>query len=166
LTAYAYDAREEIVSAEFDWSVEKPTVVRLSVSDVMSNAPGTCRRLCYAYGVAPGSTKITVRSGGLSAWGFLSVGSEGAGPPIIRELRNLYYAHGKVVDGAGKSLAQVNVYISGTDRGTLTDENGQYHLTVGFRGAATLRASLIGYPSQEKTVEITGPTEVNFQLSF
>lgn len=69
---------------------------------------------------------------------------------------------GKVVDrDDGSPLPGVNVLLKGTQTGTSTNPNGEYHLTVP-EGADTLIFSYIGYQTQQ--VAIDGRTTINIAL--
>jgi len=74
---------------------------------------------------------------------------------------------GTVVDEEGSTLPGANVVIPGTQRGTSTNAEGGYRLASLQPGEYTLRATFIGYLSQEKTVEVSPgeTTQVDFTLS-
>ena len=58
--------------------------------------------------------------------------------------------------GSGESLPFVNVYLKGENRGTTTNESGYYALAGLPPGPHTLMASLVGYRSFEKQVQMGG----------
>ena len=64
---------------------------------------------------------------------------------------------GKVSDESNAVLPGVNVLISGTSQGTVTDENGNY--VINAAGNASLVFSFIGYVSQ--TVAVNNRSEIN-----
>lgn len=68
---------------------------------------------------------------------------------------------GTVTNEAGQGLPGVNVVEKGTNRGTSTDKDGKYTLTVGRQ--ATLVFSYIGYVRQE--VALGGRSALNVQLT-
>jgi iron complex outermembrane recepter protein len=70
-----------------------------------------------------------------------------------------------VATEAGAPLAGASVVVVGTARSVLTNEKGQYHLTVGA-GAHSVRARLIGYEAAEQRVVVpAGQTvTVDFKL--
>lgn len=55
---------------------------------------------------------------------------------------------GTVIDAAGQALPGVNVLLKGTGRGTTTDADGRFQLSIPDAGA-TLQFSFIGYVTQE-----------------
>jgi TonB-linked SusC/RagA family outer membrane protein len=61
---------------------------------------------------------------------------------------------GIVTNEVGQPLASVQVSVPGTPRGTLTRSDGRYLLTAVTPGERTLRATLIGYGSSERTVSV------------
>jgi hypothetical protein len=70
---------------------------------------------------------------------------------------------GRVVNGTtGAPLSGANVLAVGTSFGTLTDVNGNFTLRVPA-GPARVRASLIGYKSEESVVPV-GQQSVEFVL--
>ncbi|GAB3911426.1 TonB-dependent receptor [Larkinella knui] len=58
---------------------------------------------------------------------------------------------GKITDEKGEGLPGVSLIVKGTTRGTTTDNNGQYKLTVPD-GKAVLIVSFVGYQRQEITI--------------
>lgn len=69
---------------------------------------------------------------------------------------------GKVTDPQGKPLPGVNVLISGTNKGTITNENGTYSLQVEDPQKTSLTFSFVGYEKQ--TVTLNGRTVLNITL--
>jgi len=63
-------------------------------------------------------------------------------------------ASGKVMDKDGHPLNGVTVMLKGTKSGTVTDENGKFHLNVTARG--TLVFAYVGYQTQESAVQSFG----------
>ncbi len=75
---------------------------------------------------------------------------------------------GQVVDsGTGQPLSNVQVFVSGTSLGTLSNVQGRYTLSNVPAGSFEIRASRLGYASATQTVTIaTGATATaDFQLS-
>ncbi len=68
---------------------------------------------------------------------------------------------GKVTDQASNGLPGVNILVSGTNRGTTTDANGNY--TIAAATDASLIFSYIGYESQ--TILVGDRSVVNLQLT-
>ena len=76
---------------------------------------------------------------------------------------------GTVVDAeTGESLPGVNVLLVGTTQGSATDMDGNYEITGVAPGIYTVRASFVGYTSQEEPDVVVGEGEtvtVDFTLS-
>lgn len=75
---------------------------------------------------------------------------------------------GRVVDAQTREpLGEVQVYIPGTDFGTLTGAAGRFILLNIPPGPVTVRAERIGYLAAEETVQVTegGSTALNFELA-
>jgi TonB-linked SusC/RagA family outer membrane protein len=70
--------------------------------------------------------------------------------------------NGKVSDEHAKELPGVSIVIKGTQRGTVTDENGGYKLLVSDQGPVTLTFSFVGYKSQD--VAATGKMPLNITM--
>ena len=68
---------------------------------------------------------------------------------------------GKITDGDGSPLVGATVRVKGTNKGTLTDADGNYTLEAPD-DATTLVVSYIGYAPQE--IEIGGRASVNVSL--
>ncbi|MFT4032596.1 MAG: TonB-dependent receptor [Siphonobacter sp.] len=68
---------------------------------------------------------------------------------------------GKVSDEKGQGVPGVNIILKGTQRGTVSNSDGTYQLTIPD-GPGTLVASSIGYKTQE--IDITSQTELNITL--
>src|SRR2546426_12545170 len=64
-----------------------------------------------------------------------------------------------VATESGAPLAGASVVIVGTARSVLTNEKGQYHLSVPA-GAHTVRARLIGYDAAEQRVTVAAGQNV------
>ena len=69
---------------------------------------------------------------------------------------------GKVTDQSGASLPGVTILVKGTTTGTITDNNGQFRLTV-LPDAKTLVFSFVGMKSQE--IQIEGKTTFSVVLT-
>ena len=69
--------------------------------------------------------------------------------------------NGKVVDNSGNPLPGVNVIEVGTTNGVITDNNGNYSITVASNDAS-LKFSYIGYVTRE--VSISGRTTIDIVL--
>ncbi|MGA0556282.1 SusC/RagA family TonB-linked outer membrane protein [Larkinella sp. VNQ87] len=69
---------------------------------------------------------------------------------------------GKVTDEQEKDLPGVSIVVKGTTRGTVTDADGQYRLSVPDAGPVVLIYSFVGYQSQEVT--LTDQAVLNISL--
>ncbi|GAB3573945.1 TonB-dependent receptor [Spirosoma luteolum] len=69
---------------------------------------------------------------------------------------------GRVMDEKNDPMPGVNVVLKGTNRGTTTDADGRYRLTVADGSAPTLVFSLVGYATQE--VPVGNRTVVDISL--
>ncbi len=70
---------------------------------------------------------------------------------------------GKVRDAkTGENLIGVNVVVKGTTNGTITDINGNFHITVPNQNAV-LKITYVGYADQEEPLR--GRSNINVQLS-
>ena len=63
---------------------------------------------------------------------------------------------GTVADTDGAPIPGVTVYLSGTTRGTQTDESGRFRLTGVAPGAYRLVASLVGYVAGTQDIRVAG----------
>ena len=73
---------------------------------------------------------------------------------------------GRVQSGAGAPVAEVQVYLEGTEIGVLTRSDGRFTLANVPAGTHTIRAERIGYGTVEREVTIPAGAEVeaNFTL--
>lgn len=73
---------------------------------------------------------------------------------------------GTIQSDKGEKLIAVNVLIQGTDKGTITDEEGQFILDNIEAGTYTLDVSYLGYELNSKTFVVKSgvPTRVDFTL--
>ncbi|MDP2089467.1 MAG: TonB-dependent receptor [Flavobacteriaceae bacterium] len=71
---------------------------------------------------------------------------------------------GIITDELGKPIPGVNVVVSGTEIGTISDSNGNYELVTKLTGDQKLKVSFIGYTTQTKTVKLAGTVTLNFTL--
>ncbi|GAA3558743.1 TonB-dependent receptor [Snuella lapsa] len=81
----------------------------------------------------------------------------------------IFQSHAQKISGKvfsdGEPLPYANVYLKGTSKGTITDENGHYSIASIETGKHTLIASFTGYKNQSKEVSIVdGNTTLNFNL--
>jgi hypothetical protein len=73
---------------------------------------------------------------------------------------------GRVQSGDGAPVAEVQVYLRGTEIGVLTRSDGRFTLANVPAGTHTIRAERIGYSTVEREVTISagGEVEANFTL--
>ncbi len=66
----------------------------------------------------------------------------------------------------GNPLPGVNVFLKNSQKGAVTNSEGNYEIKNVKEGTYTLVVSFLGYETQEKTIEVkTGMNEVNFNLA-
>lgn len=71
---------------------------------------------------------------------------------------------GKITSN-GEALPFVNIYLKGTQKGTVSDENGNYHITNVASGTHKIIASFTGFKQQEQAITISNTTlTMNFDL--
>ena len=104
-----------------------------------------------------GLRSFFVLSIALSLFGVLATGAQAQTGSVT----------GTVVDEGGEALPGANIVVPGTQRGTSTNAQGRYTLGGLEAGTYTLRATFIGYLSQDREVEVpAGETvQVDFTLS-
>ena len=71
---------------------------------------------------------------------------------------------GTVTSESGKPLAGANVVVDGTELGAAANERGVYTISIGS-GSYTVTASVIGYKSATKSVDISGDVTLDFGLA-
>ena len=87
--------------------------------------------------------------------------------PMLAQGQNTGVIEGQVLDAeTGDPLSGANVRVVGTPRGTSTDTDGQYRLTVA-PGTVRLRVSFVGYATAEEALQVeAGETyTIDFELS-
>ncbi len=70
---------------------------------------------------------------------------------------------GRITDEKGEGLPGVSVVVKGTQRGTTSDTDGKYRLSVPEGSAVTLVFSFVGYQSQEVAVGNKSVVDVRLQ---
>jgi iron complex outermembrane receptor protein len=77
------------------------------------------------------------------------------------------HIRGHVKTSDGQSAAYVSVGLKGTNKGTTTDDNGNYVISGIKPGEYTIKVSFVGLQTQEKTVQVLSgkATQVDFQLT-
>ena len=71
--------------------------------------------------------------------------------PTDEEVTGGIYVSGKVVDQKGTPVAFATVAIKNSSLGTVTNENGDFHIKL-HHGEHVLCVSMLGYENQEKNV--------------
>ncbi|GAB3714311.1 TonB-dependent receptor [Spirosoma flavus] len=79
--------------------------------------------------------------------------------PLLAQTRQIT---GKVTDETAKELPGVSIVVKGSQRGTVTDANGQYKLSIPDQGPINVTFSFVGYQSQE--VNVTDQAILNVSL--
>ena len=76
------------------------------------------------------------------------------------------YIEGQVKDSDGKPMPYTTIFVEGTTRGTTTDVDGRYRLSV-TEGDITLVAQMLGYEEQRSTMDVTAGERrvVDFELN-
>ncbi len=75
---------------------------------------------------------------------------------------------GKVTDVSGEPVVGASIFLNGTEKGTITDENGQYLLSEIIPGSYNLTVSYLGFETQTKfniLVKSIGNQAYNFILT-
>ena len=85
-------------------------------------------------------------------------------PPMAA--RPSVYIEGQVKDSDGKPMPYTTIFVEGTTRGTTTDVDGRYRLSV-TEGYITLVAQMLGYEEQRSTMGVTAGERrvVDFELN-
>ena len=109
--------------------------------------------LLLAAGGCPAGTFANVHTVTLAAHSDAAPGPRVGSPAFV--------VSGRVTTEAGEALPGVNVVEKGTSNGTVTNNSGEYTLTVSD-GNATLVFSFIGYVNQE--VAVNGRGSIDIQL--
>ena len=76
-----------------------------------------------------------------------------------------YTLNGTVIDQAtGQKLQGASIYITDLKKGVVTNDKGQYQIQL-TAGNYIVEVSYIGYSITTKSIEISGPSEMNFTLN-
>lgn len=94
--------------------------------------------------------------------GAILSGGQRAGEPFAPPADTSIHISGKVTDQDGVPLQGVSVHVKGTDKGTTTNEQGEYALQVRDRNAV-LQYSFVGYARKE--VSVRGTMHVNIVMN-
>ncbi len=97
-----------------------------------------------------------------------ALGDNGLGLDALPRLARTGTIEGRVTHGrTGQALTAVQVFVTGTQQGAITDNNGAFQIAGVAAGTVTLEAQLIGFASvrQEVTVVSGETVRVDFQLT-
>ncbi|WP_159520914.1 TonB-dependent receptor [Sunxiuqinia indica] len=75
-----------------------------------------------------------------------------------------YSLRGTVLSESGEELVGANLMLSGSYKGTSTNENGEYEFEKLKAGTYTLKVTYIGYEPKRISVDVDGDTEQDIQL--
>ncbi|WP_321287134.1 TonB-dependent receptor [uncultured Sunxiuqinia sp.] len=75
-----------------------------------------------------------------------------------------YSLRGTVLSESGEKLVGANLMLSGSYKGTSTNENGKYEFEKLKAGTYTLKVTYIGYEPKSISVNVDGETERNIRL--
>lgn len=73
---------------------------------------------------------------------------------------------GKVTSEEGVSLPGVSILIKGTSRGTVSDTDGSFTLTVDKAGNYIVNVSSVGYLSQSRALALKGGKDVKLDFTL
>ena len=80
--------------------------------------------------------------------------------------QNKTLIEGKVCDQDGKPLEFVNVFIRNTAEGTMTGKDGKFNFFTTKKGKIELIASMVGYKSFAKEIELSGKGKINLIITL
>ncbi len=69
--------------------------------------------------------------------------------------QNHAFIQGQVIDETDRPVAYVNVQITGTIDGAITDRDGRFAFSTQHMGKCKLHASFIGYEPAQQTLHLT-----------
>ena len=72
---------------------------------------------------------------------------------------------GKITDSSGNPIPGVNVYFLNSFKGTISNENGAYALSIEQNPPQVLIASMVGMTTYQDTIKSEGSFEIDIQLS-
>jgi iron complex outermembrane receptor protein len=74
--------------------------------------------------------------------------------------------YGKITDPEGKPVFSASVTVSGTPRGTVTDENGYYELIIPSEGKVVITFSCLGYDQLNYTVNASSGSRIEINRTL
>lgn len=73
---------------------------------------------------------------------------------------------GRVTDAqTGESLQGANIYLKQQKKGTVSDQQGNFKLTLPAGGMTEVKVSYVGYQTQQLQLQLTGDTIMDFRLT-
>ena len=87
------------------------------------------------------------------------------GQEAVTEEKVSMSVSGVVASESGDPLAGANVVVEGTEMGAASSEDGSYSIKLDV-GSYTITASVIGYQSSAKSVDVSGDVTLDFSLSI
>ena len=86
------------------------------------------------------------------------------GQEVVTEEKVSTSVSGVVADESGNPLIGANILVEGTDLGAASSEEGTYYITIDA-GSYTLTASVIGYESSTKSIDVSDDVKLDFSLA-
>jgi outer membrane cobalamin receptor len=86
------------------------------------------------------------------------------GQEVVTEEKVSTSVSGVVTDESGNPLIGANILVEGTDLGAASSEEGTYYITIDA-GSYTLTASVIGYESSTKSIDVSDDVKLDFSLA-
>jgi outer membrane cobalamin receptor len=94
----------------------------------------------------------------VAVWiGAFAASPAGAQPCVVR---------GQVVDAQGQGLPYANVQIAGTLSGAAADSTGHFRFTTRERGPHVLQATMVGYATATRTVDLVRGDTIEVRLAL
>lgn len=116
-----------------------------------------------------GERVVTRSLVGLAVAAALVLGWQASASPLQAQQRPTGSGvRGRVLDAATRQpLSGVSVFLAGSSRSVMTDANGAYAIVGAPAGTVRVRASMLGYTTQEQSVTLADgqPVTVDFALS-
>lgn len=81
-------------------------------------------------------------------------------PILLLSMSMLGQLKGNIKDTAGKPISYTTVYIEKSQQGTISNEQGNYELTLSQKGEHTIVYQFLGYKTVRKVISYTGAPQV------
>ncbi|MCX6238713.1 MAG: TonB-dependent receptor [Bacteroidia bacterium] len=83
----------------------------------------------------------------------------------VTKANDFYTITGKITDkSTGKPLSTVSIYITGINKGAVSDANGLYQISPVSRGSYEIRYSFIGYKEVTRYIQLSAPATLNVSM--